>query len=325
MSNSLQIANCIVEPSLGRIQGSLAEAHVEPKSMDVLLTLYAANGEVVSREQILQQVWPNQIISDDVLNNAISRLRKAFMLAGGNNKCLQTLPRKGYRLVWDADSTLQRPPAKLNNTTSISIPTEDSSKTGKVYFHSTKRSIRSSAALMMMAIALLLLLLALATNYWTRQLNLERDILALHIQQGISYNAFSAQVKRRNELVEMITRRLGVQRELQYEKFFAKYYPALNDQERFVFAQIRGITEGELLKSNQAMLKIIQSNPMVTETFPAADALRKHLSFWISKYHSVFVKRADMCLLYAGVEDGVPYPADIDQQISTWLEMRNIL
>jgi TIR domain len=131
--------------------------------------------------------------------------------------------------------------------------------------------------------------------------------------------AFGAQVARRNELVAMIGRRLEVER-LEYERFFQRYYPSLVDAERFVFDQVRAITEGPLHDGNQRILTLIEQQPEVLDAVPGLVALRQHVVFWLNKYDKVFTRRPDMCLLYTGVEDGVPFPAAVDREVAAWLE-----
>lgn len=43
--------------------------------------------------------------------------------------------------------------------------------------------------------------------------------------------------------------------------------------------------------------------------------LRQHLVFWLNKFDRVFVNNKAMCLLYTGVEDGVPFPSYVDDVI----------
>src|SRR5574339_653493 len=66
---------------------------VSPKAMAVLETLAAADGAVVTRAALLDAVWPDLSICDDVLTHAISELRGA--LGPGH---IATIYRTGYRL-----------------------------------------------------------------------------------------------------------------------------------------------------------------------------------------------------------------------------------
>ena len=72
-------------------------AHVEPKSMDVLLALAGAGQDLVSREDLIMQVWPRGFVSDDVLTRCISQLRTAL---GDNPKLPEFLSGHGHRSLW---------------------------------------------------------------------------------------------------------------------------------------------------------------------------------------------------------------------------------
>lgn len=135
----------------------------------------------------------------------------------------------------------------------------------------------------------------------------------------ITWTAFKAQVRRRNQLVESIENRLGIRETMEYENFFFRYYGILNDEERFQFEQIRAITEGALYKGNQQILSILEEHPQVFGEIPRLADLQQHLVFWLNKYEKVFVKRPEMCLLYTGVEDGVPFPEDIGGKVKNWI------
>jgi hypothetical protein len=132
--------------------------------------------------------------------------------------------------------------------------------------------------------------------------------------------AFTAQCRRRNKLVDMIKERLGITETLQYESFFFRYHGKLNQEEHFQFEQIRAITEGPLYEGNRKILDLIESHPTLLDSAPLLGELRQHLVFWLNKYDRVFAKRPEMCLLYTGVEDGVPFPSGVDKQIKALLK-----
>ncbi len=131
--------------------------------------------------------------------------------------------------------------------------------------------------------------------------------------------AFEAQIQRRDNLYASIEQRLGFKSDLEFEKFFFRYYSWLNEEERFEFDQIRAMTEGPLQLGNRNILKIIEANPAILEIIPQMTALRQHLVFWLNKYDKVFSINRAMCLLYAGVEDGVPFPSSMDGTVDSWL------
>jgi hypothetical protein len=133
-------------------------------------------------------------------------------------------------------------------------------------------------------------------------------------------SAFGVQSRRRNLLAQGLRGRLGITERLSYEKFFFRYYDRMNAEERFEFQQIRGVTQGTLQERNRDTLRILDEHPDLLAILPALEALRKHLVIWVNKYDQVFTATPQMCILYAGVEEGVPFPTGIEKQIMAWLE-----
>ncbi|MGH9323252.1 MAG: winged helix-turn-helix domain-containing protein [Vicinamibacteria bacterium] len=72
---------------------------VEPKAMRVLVYLAERAGEEVSREEILLEVWRDSPVGAEVLTNAIWELRRALGDDAREPDFIQTVSRKGYRLV----------------------------------------------------------------------------------------------------------------------------------------------------------------------------------------------------------------------------------
>jgi len=134
-----------------------------------------------------------------------------------------------------------------------------------------------------------------------------------------THTAFVAQIRRRDDLVQAIEQRLGIHNDLQYEKFFFQYFPELTEREKFEFDQIRAITEGPLNNGNRRIVEILEEVPELLDELPALTDLRQHLVFWVNKFDRVFSQNKAMCLLYTGVEDGVPFPSHIDDIVQEWL------
>jgi hypothetical protein len=135
----------------------------------------------------------------------------------------------------------------------------------------------------------------------------------------LTETAFQQQIKRRNVLYEPIRSRLGVSPGLEWEKLFFQYYDQLTKSELFEFRQIRAITETTLQTRNRDTLSILEENPALLDAVPRLSDLRTHLVVWLNKYDGVFVNTPEMCVVYVGVEDGVPFPFGIEQSIRDWL------
>jgi TolB-like protein/tetratricopeptide (TPR) repeat protein len=67
--------------------------------MAVLQCLAGAQGEVVSRNDILDAVWPGAEVTDDVLTHSLTELRKAFGDSPHDPSVIETIPKKGLRLM----------------------------------------------------------------------------------------------------------------------------------------------------------------------------------------------------------------------------------
>src|SRR5947209_1628996 len=77
-----------------RVRGGRVE--LEAKPLEVLRQLLLRSGEVVSKEELLQAVWPGVLVVDASLANAVSKLRRAL---GEEEGAIKTVPRVGYRLA----------------------------------------------------------------------------------------------------------------------------------------------------------------------------------------------------------------------------------
>jgi TolB-like protein/DNA-binding winged helix-turn-helix (wHTH) protein len=67
--------------------------------MEVLVCLASREGEPVSKEELLQTVWPDTFVTDDGLKRSISELRRVFEDDVRDPRIIQTIPKRGYRLL----------------------------------------------------------------------------------------------------------------------------------------------------------------------------------------------------------------------------------
>src|SRR5207245_6274277 len=72
---------------------------IEPKAMAVPLHLADRPGQVVGREALLSQGWPGVVVGDDSLTQVVIKLRKVLGDDPDRPTYIQTVTKKGYRLV----------------------------------------------------------------------------------------------------------------------------------------------------------------------------------------------------------------------------------
>jgi Tol biopolymer transport system component len=110
---SFRVGEFLIEPQLNSISINGEATRVEPKVMQVLVCLTSAAGEVVSKERLIQSVWTNTFVGDDVLSRAVSELRKVFGDDSKEPRYIQTIPRSGYRLIAPVSHNHIEPDTKL--------------------------------------------------------------------------------------------------------------------------------------------------------------------------------------------------------------------
>ena len=89
-----------VEPVRGAITGANGDTkHLGLKVMDVFVYLAEHANEMVSRHQLLEKVWAGNDAADELLTGAISDLRRAIDDDPGDPKYIETVPKRGYRLI----------------------------------------------------------------------------------------------------------------------------------------------------------------------------------------------------------------------------------
>ncbi|WP_249674328.1 response regulator [Pseudomonas abieticivorans] len=95
---------------IGKVAVSLARREVldgdqvvklGSRAFDILEVLLAANGQMVSKDELLTRVWPNAVVEENNLQVHVSTLRKVL---GADRDIIRTVPGRGYRLIREAPS-----------------------------------------------------------------------------------------------------------------------------------------------------------------------------------------------------------------------------
>jgi len=89
----------LVQPDLNRISGPTGKVQVEPRVMQVLLRLADRDGAVVTRLQLLDEVWGEAVVGEEILTRAVSELRRILGDRARDPRYIETIRNHGYRLV----------------------------------------------------------------------------------------------------------------------------------------------------------------------------------------------------------------------------------
>ena len=90
-----------VNAQAGELRRSGVRVRLSGQPFQILLALLARPGDMVTREQLREEIWTETTFVDfeHGLNAAMNKLRRALGDAAGNPRYIETLPRKGYRFI----------------------------------------------------------------------------------------------------------------------------------------------------------------------------------------------------------------------------------
>jgi pimeloyl-ACP methyl ester carboxylesterase/DNA-binding winged helix-turn-helix (wHTH) protein len=84
--------------------------HVEPQVFDLILHLIRNRDRVVSKEDLLENVWDGRIVSESTLSNRINAARRAIGDSGEQQQFIKTIARRGLRFVGEVNEEGAEPP-----------------------------------------------------------------------------------------------------------------------------------------------------------------------------------------------------------------------
>ena len=95
----IRVGKWLVEPMLNRISCMGEIVRIEPQNIKLLLRLAAPAGAVISLEEIERDVWRGLAVTPNSVYQSVAQLRRALGDDKAKPTYIETVPRKGYRLV----------------------------------------------------------------------------------------------------------------------------------------------------------------------------------------------------------------------------------
>ena len=113
-SNVIRFGVFEVDLQAGELRKSGAKIKLQEQPFQILASLLEHPGQVVTREELRQRLWPADtfVEFDHSLNTSVKKLRQALGDDSDNPRFVETLPRRGYRLivpVMGGDFTSEKP------------------------------------------------------------------------------------------------------------------------------------------------------------------------------------------------------------------------
>ncbi len=133
-----------------------------PKVFDILLALVENCGRTLSKDQLMQTVWPESFVEEGNLNRNVSTLRKALGEDSHYPRYIKTKPKQGYRFVgqvrevWDDDESVL-----VENRSRVHLKFSE-----EIIRNEHERTAVSRVAL---ALGIFLVLVTVAVSVWVSQ------------------------------------------------------------------------------------------------------------------------------------------------------------
>ncbi len=93
-----QFEDYLLDVSEQRLQKNGTDISLPPKVFEVLTALIKRHGQLVTYQELMEEVWPDTFVEETNLRYSIHSLRKVF------SECIETVPKRGYRFKATVES-----------------------------------------------------------------------------------------------------------------------------------------------------------------------------------------------------------------------------
>ncbi|WP_426472932.1 lysine decarboxylation/transport transcriptional activator CadC [Escherichia marmotae] len=129
----VRVGEWLVSPDVNQISRNGRRITLEPRLIDLLVFLAHHPGEVLTRDELIDNVWKRNIVTSHVVTQSISELRKSLKNGDDdeNNEYIVTIPKRGYKLTapvtWcteEGESTAFLSPEQPDIVSDTPLPTD---------------------------------------------------------------------------------------------------------------------------------------------------------------------------------------------------------
>ena len=95
----------LVDPDTWKLSRNGDEIHLEPIVLKLLIYLISHRDRLVTRQELMDTVWGDTVISESALSKAVARLRKALEDDSAAPRYLETVHSQGYRFIAEVEES----------------------------------------------------------------------------------------------------------------------------------------------------------------------------------------------------------------------------
>lgn len=121
----LRIGDWIFEPELDRISRGEEQRKLRPRVTELLLCLAQADGKLVSKRQLIDHVWRSEFVTENALTHLIAELRAALGDSSADPHFVETIPRRGYRLIAEVEKCTFASAPEIDETPRFALVDEN--------------------------------------------------------------------------------------------------------------------------------------------------------------------------------------------------------
>jgi len=97
--SDFHLAEWLVQPTLNCLTCDGVVVRIRPQIMDMLVCLAARAGRPVTREDLFATVWSGRFVAESCVSRCVAELRQAFGDSARQPRIIETIPKRGYRLI----------------------------------------------------------------------------------------------------------------------------------------------------------------------------------------------------------------------------------
>src|SRR5579872_6897119 len=176
----------VLDPGDGTLTRDSVRVRVQEQPFQLLLLLVERAGQIVSREEIRNRLWPQNtfVEFDKSLGVAVLKVREALGDDAGNPRFIETIPRRGYRFI--APVKVETAHVADSNTSTLAAPTVSASNPN---LYATKHGlIIATVVLLLVSMALYVLRVRHGSPRSTAQA--ATSVPRIHVRRSVAVLGF---------------------------------------------------------------------------------------------------------------------------------------